>query len=392
MAASTPSGEYEAIAIIGDEVQAFVPAPLPPSPSPSLCEGISSPKVQRLYEQALLGLGRLAEVQALLPRPALMVEAFAQKEAVVSTQIEGTTARVKDMLLADAAGKPDAPDEDVRAVQGYIRALHDGLAAVAAGRNITPALLNDLHGVLMAGSADAHTGRFRTEPNWVDGRRPRDATFVPPHNRHVPRLMNELCAFLKRNGGPPVLLKSAMAHAQFETIHPYTDGNGRLGRLLIPMILRQEALEQVSLLFVSLYFKQHRSAYVRHLQRIRTHGEWDKWFEFFLRAIAEVAHTAVDTAHRLDALFRSDRARIESAGGRRQASLLRVHDALQTAAIGSIAGLMESTGLSRPTVTDGVQQLTELGIVEETTGARYSQLFAYRDFIRILDEGTEVGP
>jgi Fic family protein len=380
------TGRYEVTSVGGENVRAFVPAPLPPSPTLAL-DG----DLQQLLEAAVLAVGRLDGVSALLPDKALFLYAYVRKEAVLSSQIEGTQSSLSDLLLFELDEAPGVPLDDVVEVSNYVAALDHGLTRLHEGFPLSSRLIREIHEVLLSrgrGSSKA-PGEFRSSQNWIGGSRPGNAAFVPPPPLLVPDCMAALERFLHAEGGGlPVLVRAGLAHVQFETIHPFLDGNGRVGRLLITLLLCHAGVLREPLLYLSLYFKQHRPTYYELLDRVRHDGDWEAWLSFFLEGVKQVAEGAVATAERLGAMFRSDRARIEGAG-RRAGSALRVHEALKVRPIQSMSTAREAAVLSFPAASSAMDLLVELGIARELTGKRRNRLFVYDQYLNVLSEGTE---
>lgn len=380
------TGRYEVTSVGGENVRAFVPAPLPPSP-PLAFDG----DLQQLLEAAVLAVGRLDGVSALLPDKALFLYAYVRKEAVLSSQIEGTQSSLSDLLLFELDEAPGVPLDDVVEVSNYVGALDHGLARLHQGFPLSNRLIREIHEVLLSrgrGGSKA-PGELRRSQNWIGGSRPGNAAFVPPPPLLVPDCMAALERFLHAEGdGLPVLVRAGLAHVQFETIHPFLDGNGRVGRLLITLLLCHAGVLREPLLYLSLYFKQHRPTYYELLDRVRRDGDWEAWLGFFLEGVKQVAEGAVATAERLGAMFRSDRARIEGAG-RRAGSALRVHEALKARPIQSMSTAREAAALSFPAASSAMDLLVELGIARELTGKRRNRLFVYDQYLNVLNEGTE---
>lgn len=379
------TGQYRTSAVSGEPVRAFVPAPLPPTPPIEF-----SPERQRQLEHALLALGRLDAITALLPEPDLFLYAYVRREAVLSSQIEGTQSSVSDLLLFELEEAPGAPLDDVVEVSNYVAALEHGLARLRDGFPLCNRLLREIHARLLARGrgADKQPGEFRTSQNWIGGTRPGNAHFVPPPPEEVEPAMADLERFLHATGMPSALLKAALAHVQFETIHPFLDGNGRVGRLLIALVLHHDAVLRQPLLYLSLYFKRHRQEYYRLLDRVRQEGDWETWLDFFLEGVAETAAAAVTTAHRLLQLFQRDRARV-AALGRSAPNALRVFDAFHARPLAIVGSLAKRTQTSFPTAARAVEALVQLGIVREVTGRKRERIFAYQRYLDILNEGTE---
>lgn len=367
-------------------MRAFVPAPLPSDPPLDL-----SGERQHLLERASLACGRLDGVTALLPDPDLFLYAYVRREAVLSSQIEGTQSSLSDLLLFELDEAPGVPFDDVVEVSNYVAALEHGMARLRGGFPISNRLLREMHEKLLAGGrgADKQPGEFRRSQNWIGGTRSGNAQFVPPPPQHVQDCMAALeRAIHAEDDGLPDLVKAALVHAQFETIHPFPDGNGRVGRLLIVLMLFDAGVLDQPLLYLSLYFKQHRAEYYRLLDSVRTEGDWEAWLDFFLEGVESTATSAVQTAHRLLSLFRDDAARVQTLG-RAASSALRVFDALRARPLANLNSLAERTGASYPTVARAVEALEDLGIVREITGRKRERVFAYTRYLTILGEGTE---
>ena len=380
------TGRYEVATAGGESVRAFVPAPLPPVPPLALEGGL-----ERSLEAAVLAVGRLDGVSTLLPDKALFLYAYVRKEAVLSSQIEGTQSSLSDLLLFELNEAPGVPLDDVVEVSNYVAALDHGLARLREGFPLSNRLIREIHGVLLAHGRGStkDPSQFRRSQNWIGGSRPGNAVFVPPPHTAVPDCMAALERFLHaEDDGLPVLVRAGLAHVQFETIHPFLDGNGRVGRLLITFLLWHAGLLRDPLLYLSLYLKENRATYYALLDEVRREGDWEAWLAFFLDGVRETAEGAVSTAQRLAAMFEDDRRQIEPAG-RRSGSALRVHEALKARPILSLPAICDATGLSFPAASSGMDLLAGLGIARELTGKRRNRLFVYDRYLAILNEGTE---
>ena len=380
------TGKYQ-VRNYGDEmVHAFIPAPLPPYPPLSM-DG----DLQQLLERALIALGRLDSVTILLPQPTLFIYAYIRKEAVLSSQIEGTQSSFSDLVMFESDEAPGTPIGDVVEVSSYVAALEHGVERMRGGFPLSNRLIREIHSVLLSEGrgSEKSPGEFRTSQNWIGGSRPGNADFVPPPPTEVGDCMGELERFLHaKEDGTPVLLRAGLAHVQFETIHPFLDGNGRVGRLLITLLLCHAGVLREPLLYLSLYFKQHRLAYYDLLDEVRRTGDWEAWLAFFLKGVRETAEGAVATSTRLTDLFKTNAARIEELG-RRAGSALRVHQALTSHPVRSLSQVCDHSGLTPPTASSAMKSLVELGIAREITGRRRGRLFAYAGYLSILNEGTE---
>ncbi len=380
------TGRFDVSNTGGEPVRAFVPFPLPPDPVIDL-----SGRRQLLLERALLALGRLDSLSTLLPDTPLFLYAYVRKEAVLSSQIEGTQSSLSDLLLFELKQAPGVPLDDVVEVSNYVAALTHGLKRLRADFPLSNRLLREIHAVLLSrgrGSEKA-PGEFRRSQNWIGGTRPGNAQYVPPPPPEVDPCMGQLERFLHNPATPlPILVRAGLAHVQFETIHPFLDGNGRVGRLLITLLLCHAGILRDPLLYLSLYFKQNRREYYRLLDLVRQEGDWGAWLDFFLEGVRETADGAVATARRLVALFQRDRERIE-ARGRAAGSALRVHAALQKRPLATQSELRSRTSLSFPAVAAGMNLLVALGIAREITGKKRDRVFGYERYLAILNEGTE---
>jgi Fic family protein len=380
-------GRYVTISTVGEKAQAFVPAPLPPRPPINW-----TPELRGKFDQALLALGRLDSVSTLLPDTSLFLSMYVRKEAVLSSMIEGTQSSLSDLLLFELNQEPGVPLDDVREVSNYVAALDHGLRLLKDGLPLSLRLFREIHGMLLAkGRGSNQTpGEFRRSQNWIGGTRPGNAAFVPPPAEEVPECMSKLELFLHDQPEPtPVLLKAALAHVQFETIHPFLDGNGRLGRLLITLLLCEQKVLREPMLYLSLYFKTHRRYYYELLNNVRLTGDWEAWLDFFAEAVAVTATQVVETAQQLLDLSNRDRDKI-SGLGRAAASTLRVHRALMEHPIATSSSLVEKTGITPATVNKALGQLEQLGIVKELTARKRNRLFSYAGYIEIMSRGTEL--
>jgi Fic family protein len=380
------TGRYEVTKLGGEDVRAFVPDPLPPQ-LPLELGGTR----QRLLEKSTLALGRLDSITTLLPDPQLFLYAYIRREAVLSSQIEGTQSSLSDLLLFELDEAPGVPFDDVVEVSNYVAALEHGMARLRGGFPLSNRLIREMHEKLLARGrgSEKQPGEFRRSQNWIGGTRPGNAHFVPPPPAQVEEAMSALERMFHEADAPyPVLVMAALAHVQFETIHPFLDGNGRIGRLLIPLLLHDAGLLQQPLLYLSLYFKQHRDEYYRLLDRVRTTGDWEAWLDFFLEGVETTATSAVDTAQRLVALFKEDTARVQT-GGRAAPTMLRVLQALRDRPVLTLNEVSRRTGLSFPTAAKGMAALVDAGFARERTGNRRNRVFAYDRYLAILGEGTE---
>ncbi len=387
MKRKTP-GRLIGCSVAGEHYKAYIPDPLPPKPALKL-----NPELDSLLEKSLLALGRLDSISTLLPDTSLFIYMYVRKEAVLSSQIEGTQSSLSDLLLYESEGMPGVPLDEVQEVSNYIAAMNHGLNRLKEGFPISLRLLREIHGVMLekGRGSEKSPGEFRRSQNWIGGSRPGNAIFVPPPPEDVAGCMGDLEKFI--HGDPvnaTVLIKVALTHVQFETIHPFLDGNGRLGRLLITLLLCSEGILGEPLLYLSLFFKTNRDQYYDFLQHVRMTGDWESWLEFFFRGVRETAENAVATAKTLVALFQKDALAIQENLGRAASSAIMVHRALRAVPMGSVSKLVKETGLSAPAVTNALKNLEGLGIVKEVTGRTYGRVYGYDKYIETLNEGTEL--
>lgn len=387
------TGEYILCSKKYDPFRAFVPYPLPPNPPLHLDDAICD-----LLEKANLALGRLDGVTALLPDTYLFTYFYIRKEAVLSSQIEGTQSSLQELLLFEIEESPGTPIDDVREVSHYVRAMDYGLQSIRkSGRlPLSLRLLCEVHGILLErGRGSSRTpGEFRTTQNWVGGTKPSNAMYVPPPAEKMPDCLDALEKFLHdQPTRTPVLIKAALTHVQFETIHPFQDGNGRLGRLLITLLLCSEGALKEPMLYLSLYFKTYRDEYYTNLQRVREDGDWEGWLRFFLQGVLETSQSAYEAALAILRLFDTDKRRIGTLGQRAR-SVLLVYEILQGRPILSAPiarRMLASKGLpiSEPTVYAAIKNLEKLGIVREVTRKSRNRLYVYDEYMAILDAGTK---
>ncbi|HEC26577.1 MAG TPA: Fic family protein [Gammaproteobacteria bacterium] len=383
-------GEYVTQTATGESYQAYLPAALPPDP-PLVLET----ELLQGMDQANRALGRLDGISQVWPNSGhflnQLLYQYVRKEAVLSSQIEGTQSSLSDLLLYELEEKPGVPLDDVQEVSSYVAALTHGLTRLQEGFPLSLRLLREIHGILLAQGrgADKTPGEFRRSQNWLGGTRPGNAVFVPPPPERLMDCLGPFEHFLHDEPEPvPSLIKAALAHVQFETIHPFLDGNGRLGRMLITLLLCHDKVLREPSLYLSLYFKIHRSEYYDHLQRVRIDGDWEGWLRFFLSGVTETATEATDAAQKLWALFDEDRRRIQEQG-KIAGTALRVHDLLQQRPIISITAACKALELTHPAVNKSLRKLEEMNIVKEITGRQRNRLYLYESYMNILNEGLE---
>jgi len=382
---SSRLGKLVTISTAGEVAKAFIPPALPPLPM------VQMDKLFGPLERANRALGRLEGITSILPDTPLFLYMYIRKEALLSSQIEGTQSSLSDLLLFENEEAPGVPINDVVEVSNYVAAMNHGLERIRAGFPISLRLMREIHEVLLAKGRGAtkQPGEFRHSQNWIGGTRPGNALYVPPPPEAVLDLMSDLEAFIHADTpAVPTLVKAGLVHVQFETIHPFLDGNGRLGRLLITLLLCDKGILKEPILYLSLYFKTHRRYYYDLLQRVREDGDWEAWIEFFLDGITETSLQAADAAKQILSLFEEDRVKIEGLG-RPAASALRVHQLLQQKPIIAIPDAARETGMSAPTVAKSIQHLRDLGLLREITGKQRGRMFVYSDYLGILSQGTE---
>jgi Fic family protein len=381
------TGEYVMTSTAGESVRAFVPNPLPPDPPIELTDADHD-----LIEKANRALGRLDGITMLLPDVSLFLYFYVRKEALLSSQIEGTQSSFSDLLLHEEDLAPGVPLDDVQEVSNHVAAMNHGLKRLREDNfPLSLRLIREVHRVLLAKGrgSDKTPGEFRRSQDWLGGTRPGNARFVPPPPDRVAGCMNNLEKFLHdQPHRTPVLLKAALAHVQFETVHPFLDGNGRLGRLLITLTLCAEDALAQPLLYLSLFFKQHRQEYYDRLDAVRFKGDWLGWLRFFLEGVEQTARQAADTAGRILRLFNEDYHKVEGLG-RKAWSARRVLDLLRQHPITTIPNATAQLDLTPPTVRSAVESLETLGIVREISGKQRDRIYLYDRYVRILDEGTE---
>src|SRR6266536_2680308 len=385
MAILHTSGEYVVSSTTGESVRAFVPNPLPPKPPLELAPFFP------LLDRANQALGRLDGLSSLLPDTSLFLYLYVRKEAVLSSQIEGTQSSLSDLLLFENEDVPGVPINDVQEVSHYVAAMQHGLDRLREGFPLSLRLICEIHEVLLRGGrgAEKTPGDFRTSQNWIGGTRPGNATYVPPPPERLVECLASLELFLHDESVTlPLLVQLGLIHVQFETIHPFLDGNGRLGRLLITLLLCSKGALREPLLYLSLYFKTNRERYYDLLQRVRTEGAWEEWLAFFVEGTEITARSAAEAAKQILTLFAKHRDRIQTIG-RAASSALRVHEYMQKKPLAGIGALADALNLSIPTVTVALNHLVRLGIAKEVTGKRRARLFGYSRYLKILSEGTE---
>jgi Fic family protein len=366
---------------------AFVPAPLPPSPL------LDMASLALLLSEASVALGRLDGIVGILPNPDLFVAMYVRQEAVLSSQIEGTQASLTDVLQFEVDHDDPPRAKDVEEVVNYVHAMNHGLARLPE-LPLSLRLIREIHAKLMAGVRGQYLepGEFRRTQNWVGpgGCQLKDASFVPPPPEELANVLGQLELFLHDTSLPP-LIHAGLAHAQFETIHPFLDGNGRVGRLLITFLLCERQVLSKPLLYLSVYLKKHRAEYYDRLQAVRIDGAWEAWVGFFLRGVLEVAQAAHSTAKQIEAL-RQQHQQLLQGEGKSSANLLRALDTLFEHPIQTAAGLADKLKLSYPTANGLISRLQELGVLHEQTGYKRNRRFSYDPYLRLFDSAVAEPP
>ena len=376
------SGRWVAAVAAGSSQKAFLPDPLPPN------SALDMNRLARVCSGADMALAELKGVSATLPDAELFLYGYIRKEALLSAQIEGTQSSLSDLFLFE--GRRAQGTDDVEEVSSYVAAMRHGLERVRRDDfPLSSRLLREIHAILLSNSRgkDKAPGEFRSIQNWIGS--PGGMIFVPPPASEVPDCMGALEKFLhSQSPDMPVLVKAALAHAQFETIHPFLDGNGRLGRLLVTLLLCAEGALSEPMLYLSLYLKRHRQEYYDRLQAVRMRSDWEAWVRFFLEGVRETSLQAVDTAREIVALFAADKERIEALG-RPASSALRIHEALRQKPFLDVPSAASEIGISGITVRRSLQHLQALGMVSEVSGRRRGQVFCYDAYMEILARETE---
>jgi Fic family protein len=381
-------GRYERVTVGGEKVDAFIPFDLPPA-RPAL---IIDAKLEHRLQEAEQALRRLDLAGEMVPSLDWFIYAFVRKEAVVSSQIEGTQASLVDLLAFEAEEHPQS-NADVEEVTNYLDALAYARRQLESKRGLplSVRLLNEAHKRLMHGArgASKQPGEIRRNQNWIGGSRPGNAIYIPPPSNKLAPLLSAFEKYIHADNRLPKLLRTGLLHAQFETIHPYLDGNGRIGRLMIALLLEHWGLLKAPLLYLSLFFKRHREEYYRRLNLVRLEGDWEGWINFFLDGVATICDEGVSSARELFNLVSTDRTRllgVESAS----VSALRLFERLPRYPIVTVASTIKLLETSKPTATRAIEMLTGIGILVEMTGKKRDRSFAYRAYIERLRTGTEL--
>lgn len=379
-------GRYDILKIGGEEVRAFIPNKLPLKQPLKI-----DAELARKLDNALVSLGRLDSISEILPDSSLFLYMYVRKEAVLSSMIEGTQSSISDLLVYELEGILGVPIDDAMEVSNYVKALEYGVKRIDEGFPVSSRLFKEIHNILLSKGRGStkEPGQYRTSQNWIGGTRPGNAVFVPPPPNMVESCMGNLETFIHdMKSVTPVLLKAAISHVQFETIHPFLDGNGRLGRLLISLLLYENKVLQKPLLYLSLYFKIHRQAYYEYLTNVRINGDWEKWIDFFAEAVIHTSNQAVNTAKSLIALINDHEAKVNSMG-RASSTALVVYRCFVKQPVLNANAIQTQTSLSAATIHSSLENLIKLGILEEVSQKKRNKIFVYKEYINILNEGTE---
>ena len=380
------TGIYEITSIGDGRVRAFIPNPLPPE------DVLDMKYLQRSLDSAIFALGQLHSIATILAEPWLYIYAYIRREAVLSSRMEGMQSTLSDLMLFELTQVPGVRVDDVVEVSNYVSALEHGLRRIREDYfPLCNRLIREIHKKLLSSDRGSKKlpGEFRRSQNWLGGTRPGNARFVPPPTNFVEKCMSDLERFMYSDDrGHSALIRTGLSHVQFETIHPFLDGNGRVGRLLISLQLCHEGVLNEPLLYLSLHFKKNRSEYYSSLDAVRHHGDWEAWLRFFLDGITETSENAISVAKRLNALFRDDSLRIRNFA-RFKSSALLVQQALQKRPISTLRSIATETGLSIPAVTNGMFALEQIGIAREITNRKRSRIYSYDQYISILNEDID---
>jgi len=379
------TGTFRTTTTLGEAVRAFVPHPLPPVDPTIVIEG----ELAERHAEALTAVGRLQVAGAMVPDPGWFRYGFVRKEAVLSSQIEGTQATLHDVATFEAMSDTD-PSPDVEEVCNYVEGLSHARTAIAGPSGLPPSmlLLCEVHGILMRGvrGEDKLPGEIRRSQNWIGGTRPGTARFVPPPPEEVGPALAALEKWIHADDPLPPLVKAGLAHVQFETIHPFLDGNGRIGRMLITLLTEHWGLLDQPLLYLSVAFKRRQQEYYARLVAVRTEGDWESWTAFFLECVTEATEDAVDVAGRLFRIVNGDRSRL-LASGTATVNSLRLLEALPQHPVITLPRAIELLGVAKPTAAKCIDDLCDAGVLQETTGRQRDRVYVYREYMEVLASG-----
>ncbi|MCO6456277.1 MAG: Fic family protein [Pirellulaceae bacterium] len=372
----------------GEQVRAFIPHPLPPQRPPLRI----TEELQRTLASATAAIGKLDVAAAMVPSTGWFLYGFVRKEALVSSQIEGTQATLEDVLVHEATQQASRPD-DVEEVCNYVDALAFARREIARpkGLPLCMRLLCSAHRRLMKGvrGSEKSPGQIRTTQNWIGGTRPGNAHFVPPPPDAVPDALAAMDSWLHQDDPLPPLVRIGLAHVQFESIHPFLDGNGRIGRLLVTLLFEHWELLSQPILYLSLAFKQHREEYYRRLDRVRAEGDWEGWTHFFLECVRDAAEDGVDAARRLHGLLGRDR-RVVANHKATTLPAVRLFDLLPEHPMVTLARTQELLKTTKPTATKAIKALSDAGVLREITGKQRDRIYAYQGYLKVLAEDTDL--
>lgn len=376
-------GIYITQKVSGESYKAYVPPKLPPAPPIDLAMLYPS------LEKATHALAELNSIHKTIPNTALFIYMYVRKEALLSSQIEGTQSSFSDLMLFEHNQKPEVSIEDVEEVSNYVKAITYGLERLKDGFPLSLRLLKEIHGILLNGSRGSSKlpGEFRRSQNWIGGTRPGNALFVPPPVDHLNDCLSDFEKFLY-DESLPALIKAGLAHVQFETIHPFLDGNGRLGRLLITLLLCVNGILDEPILYLSLYLKANRHTYYDLLTEVRSHGTWETWLEFFLIGITQSSKQAIQTAQKINDLFKVDRDKISHLG-RARFSCEQALEYMKRLPQVTVPLMAKDLKMSQPTARSALNHLTDLGVLEEVSGHKRDKVYIYRKYLDILEDGAE---
>jgi Fic family protein len=382
------TGKYVVSTTAGEEVKAFVPEPLPPKPPLRLDKSLKA-----ALESAERELARLDVAAKMVPDPEWFIYGFVRKEAVLTSQIEGYAPTLSDLLSweAEAANKKTEPGIDLKETCNYLDALSYARTELAKpkGLPLSLRLIKETHKRLMQGARGEkkQPGEFRTSQNWIGGSRPGNAFFIPPPPDNLPDCLDEFEKYLHHSDDSPKLVRIALAHAQFETIHPFLDGNGRLGRLLIALLLEQWGLLGSPMLYISVYFKRNQQEYYERLNKVRTAGDWEGWTRFFLEAVTDVAAEATLKAEEIFRLFECDR-RLLLAAPDSSVTGMRLLDHLYRNPYLTLSSAVKLLNVSKPTASKAISLLASLAILQEVDVRKRPRTYVYKEYLDLLKEET----
>jgi len=376
------NGTYRSHTIGGETYQSYIPAPLPPQTPMDMT------RLEASVQRAQQAVAELKTVTKIVPNVSLFIYMYVRKEALLSSQIEGTQSSFADLVLFESEQQPSVTIDDVEEVSNYVKAIHHGLQRMRTDMPLSLRLLKEMHAILLQGSRGTHKlpGHFRTSQNWIGGSRPGNALFVPPAPEDLMPCLSNFEKFLHdTTSGLPLLIKIGLIHVQFETIHPFLDGNGRLGRLLITLLLCHHELLTEPILYLSLYLKQNRLLYYEMLDRVRVNNDWESWLQFFLEGIYSTATKAQLTIHKINALFAADLITVQSLG-RKKDSAQEVFVILQKLPQLSVPVLVKNYGFHPTTARSALIALTTAGVTTEITGKKRDRQYVYKNYMALLED------